>query len=79
MQPGTQPPAGPLYGMSRNKLQVLKKYLEENLSKGFIWDSSSPAAALVLLVKKAGRGLQFCVNYCGATTTGKREQRSKPF
>ena len=36
MQPGTQPPAGPLYGMSRDELQVLKKYLEENLSKGFI-------------------------------------------
>ena len=35
MQPGTQPLAGPLYGMSRDELQVLKKYLEENLSKGF--------------------------------------------
>ena len=41
MQPGTQPPAGPLCGMSRDELQVLKKYLEENLSKGFIWASSS--------------------------------------
>ena len=51
MQPGTQPPAGPLYDMSRDELQVLKKYLEENLSKGFIWASSSPAAAPVLFVK----------------------------
>ena len=57
MQPGTQPPAGPLYGMSRDKLQVLKKYLEENLSKGFIWASSSPATAPVLFFKKPGRGL----------------------
>ena len=36
MQSGTQPPAGPLYGMSRDELQVLKKYLKDNLSKGFI-------------------------------------------
>ena len=65
MQPGTQPPAEPLYGMSRNELQVLKKYLEENLSKGFIPASSSPAAAPVLFVKKPGGGLWFCVNYRG--------------
>ena len=52
MQPGTQPPAGPLYGMSRDELEVLKNYLEDNLSKGYIWASSSLAAALVLFVKK---------------------------
>ena len=50
--------------MSRNELQVLKKYLKKNLSKGFIWASSSPAAAAVPFVKKPGRSLWFCVNYC---------------
>ena len=65
MQPGTQPPARPLHGMSRDELQVLKKYLEENMSKGFIWVSSSPAAAPALFVKKPGGGLWFCVDYCG--------------
>ena len=63
IQPGTQLPAGPLYGMSRDELQVLKKFLEENLSKGFIWASFSPAAAPVLFVKKPGGGLWFCVDY----------------
>ena len=53
MQPGTQPPAGPLYGMSRDKLQVLKKYLEDNLSKGFIWASSPDAAAHVLFLSRS--------------------------
>ena len=57
MQPGTQPPAGPLYGMSRDELQVLKKYLEDNLSKRFIWASFLTAAAPVLFVKKPGGGL----------------------
>ena len=65
MQPGTQPPAGPLYGMTRNELQVLKKYLERNLSKGFIWASFSPAAAPVVFVKKPGGCLWFCVEYRG--------------
>ena len=65
MQPGTQPPAGPLYGISRDELQVLKKYLEKNLSKGSIWASSLPAAAPVLFVKKPGGGLWFCVDYRG--------------
>ena len=51
MQPGTQPPAGPLYGISRNELQVFKKYLKKNLSKEFIWVSLSLAAALVLFIK----------------------------
>ena len=59
MQPGTQPQVGPLYGMSRNELQVLKKYLKDNLSKVFIWALLSPAAALVLFVKKLGDSLQF--------------------
>ena len=51
--------------MSRDELQVLKKYLEKNLSKGFIWASSSPAATLVLFVKKPDGGLWFCVDYHG--------------
>ena len=57
MQPGTQSLAGPLYGMNKDEFQVLKKYLEENLSKGFIWASSLPAAAPDLFVKKPGEGL----------------------
>ena len=63
MEPGTQAPSGPLYSMSREELEVLKKYLTENLNKGFIQASSSPAAAPVLFVKKPGDGLCFCVDY----------------
>ena len=65
MQPGTQLPARPLHGMSRDELEVLKKYLEDNLSKGYIWAFSSLAAAPVLFVKKPGGSLQFCVDYRG--------------
>ena len=63
MEPGTQAPSGPLYGMSREELEVLKKYLTENLNKGFIRALSPPAATSVLFVKKPGGGLHFCVDY----------------
>jgi hypothetical protein len=60
---GKTPPFGPLYPMSREELIALKKWLEENLKKGFIQPSSSPAASPVLFVKKPGGGLRFCVDY----------------
>ncbi|KAG0160247.1 hypothetical protein PDIDSM_7774 [Penicillium digitatum] len=56
-------PFGPLYPMSRNELEVLKDWIEDNLRKGFIRPSSSPAASPVLFVKKPGGGLRFCVDY----------------
>ena len=36
MQSGTQSQAEPLYCISRDELQVFKKYLEDNLSEWFI-------------------------------------------
>jgi predicted aspartyl protease len=63
LQEGKIPPFGPLYPMSRDELKVLKEWLEENLKKGFIRPSSSPAASPVLFVKKPGGGLRFCVDY----------------
>jgi hypothetical protein len=43
--------------MSLNKLKVLKKYLDKNLLKGFIYASSLPIALLVIFVKKPRGGL----------------------
>jgi hypothetical protein len=65
LQPGTVPPHGPLYNMSENELLVLRKFLQENLDKGFIRASTSPAASPVLFAKKPGGGLRFCVDYRG--------------
>lgn len=63
LKPGTIPPYGPLYNMSPDELLVLREYLKEQLDKGFIRASSSPAAAPVLFAKKPGGGLRFCVDY----------------
>ena len=63
LKPGMSPPAGPLYSMSQDELRVLQKFLNKNLTKGFIRASSSPAAAPVLFAKKPGGGLCFCMDY----------------
>ncbi|SLM41067.1 reverse transcriptase domain protein [Lasallia pustulata] len=63
--PDTTPPSECLYGMSRDEQEELRKYLKENLEKGFIRASQSPAASPVLFVKKPGGGLRFCVDYRG--------------
>ncbi len=49
--------------MSQDKLLMLKKYLKENLIKGFIWVSSSSATTSILFVRKSKIELHLCVNY----------------
>ena len=56
------------YLISKNKLLVVKKYINEYLDKGFIYSSIFLAAAPILLTKKLGGGIQFCVNYRGLNT-----------
>ncbi|KJZ68945.1 hypothetical protein HIM_11661 [Hirsutella minnesotensis 3608] len=73
-----EPPWGPLYGMPREELIVLRKTLTELLHKGFIRASSSPASAPVLVVRKPGGGLRFCVDYQGLNTIAKRDRFPLP-
>ena len=53
------------YLISKNKLLVIKKYINKHFNKGVIYPSISLAAAPILLTKKLGGGIQFCVNYKG--------------
>jgi transposase InsO family protein len=53
----------PLYRMSAEELEVVKKYLVDNLDKGFIEPSQAPFAAPVLFVKKPDGSLRFCIDY----------------
>ena len=43
--------------MSKDKLLVIKKYIDKHLNKGFIHPSISPVAAPILLIKKPGGGI----------------------
>ena len=53
------------YLISKNKLLIVKKYINKHFNKGFIYFSISLAAAPIFLTKKPGGGIQFCINYKG--------------
>lgn len=65
LQEGTEPPFEPLYGMSREDPIVLQEYEKNNLEKGWIWPSSSPASSPFFFVKEADGTLRLCVDYRG--------------
>ena len=65
LQPGKEPPYGPIYPLSPRELAALKEFLEENLAKGFIRESKSPAGAPILFAPKKDGGLRFYVDYRG--------------
>ena len=46
-----------LYPISKDKLLVVKKYINKHLNKGFICLSISLAAAPIFLTKKPGGGI----------------------
>jgi len=63
LEPGTKPTFGPIYALSEKELEVLRKYLDENLKKGFIRKSESPAGYPILFVEKKDKSLRLCVDY----------------
>ncbi|SDA02660.1 BZ3500_MvSof-1268-A1-R1_Chr7-2g09543 [Microbotryum saponariae] len=65
IEDGKQPPFGPLYPLSEKELQALSTWIDENLSKGFIRPSTSPAGAPILFVCKKDGSLRLCVDYRG--------------
>jgi RNase H-like domain found in reverse transcriptase/Reverse transcriptase (RNA-dependent DNA polymerase)/Integrase zinc binding domain/Chromo (CHRromatin Organisation MOdifier) domain/Integrase core domain len=65
IQEGQEPPYGPLYPLSQAELEVLRRYLQENLDKGFIRPSKSPAGSPILFVPKKDGTLRLCVDYRG--------------
>ncbi|KAJ1600657.1 hypothetical protein NDA14_002380 [Ustilago hordei] len=62
---GGKPPQGPLYLKGPKEMSKLRRYLDENLEKGFIRPSKSPARSPVLFVPKKDGGLRLCVDYRG--------------
>ncbi|KAJ1599434.1 hypothetical protein NDA14_001956 [Ustilago hordei] len=62
---GGKPPQGPLYLKGPKEMSELRRYLDENLEKGFIRPSKSPARSPVLFIPKKDGGLRLCVDYRG--------------
>ncbi|KAL0187127.1 hypothetical protein M9458_018797, partial [Cirrhinus mrigala] len=63
--PGTAPPRGRIFPLSQPESEAMKNYIEEELSKGFIRPSTSPAAAGFFFVKKKDGTLRPCIDYRG--------------
>ena len=43
--------------MSKDKLLVIKKYIDKHLNKGFIYPSIFPVVTPIFLTKKLGGGI----------------------
>ena len=56
------------YLISKDKVLVVKKYINKYLNNGFICLSIFLAAAPILLAKKPGGGIRFYINYKGLNT-----------
>ena len=67
LEDGTHPEQtighSPLYKQSREELEAAREYVIDNLSKGFIGPSAAPYASPILMARKPGGGLRFCVDY----------------
>ncbi len=63
--PGTTPPKGRIFPLSQPESESMKAYIQEELAKGFIRPSTSPASAGFFFVKKKDGGLRPCIDYRG--------------
>lgn len=63
--PGKEPPYNKGRPMSPAELRVVRRWLDDNLSKGFIRESRSRSAAPLLLAAKPGGGVRICQDYRG--------------
>ena len=61
--PGAEIPFGSIYSLSEPELKALKDYLDEDLKKGFIRPSTSPAGAPFFFVEKKDSSLRPCIDY----------------
>ena len=78
LQPGKEPPWGPIYNLSPVELETLREYIDENLANGFIRHSRSPAGAPIFFVKKKNGTLRLVVDYRGLNKVTIRNRYALP-
>ncbi|XDV25876.1 hypothetical protein PO909_029709 [Leuciscus waleckii] len=61
--PDVTPPKGRVFPLSQPETEAMRKYIEEELAKGFIRPSMSPASAGFFFVQKKDGGLRPCIDY----------------
>ena len=79
LQPGKEPPWGPIYNLSPIELETLREYInDENLANGFIQHSRSPAGAPIFFVTKKNETLRLVVDYQGLNKVTIRNRYALP-
>jgi hypothetical protein len=78
LQPGKEPLYRPMYPLSPRELIALKKFLEENLAKGFIQEFKSPASTPILFALKKDGSLRLYVDYQGLNAVTVKNRYSLP-
>jgi hypothetical protein len=68
----------PLWKQGVEELEAAKKYLEENLNKGFIVPSASPFASPILMARMPSGKLRFCVDYRKLNMISKKDRYPLP-
>ncbi len=63
LHPNSHPPRGRVFPLSQPESEAMRSYIEEELAKGFIRPSTSPASAGFFFVKKKDGGLRPCIDY----------------
>jgi len=63
LQEGKQPTKERIYHLSEAELKVLREYITENLKKGFIRRSESPAGYPIMFVPKKDGKLRPCIDF----------------
>lgn len=68
----------PLYKQTAEELEFTKSYILDNLHKGFIEPGTAPFASPILMAKKPGGGLRFCVDYRKLNAITKKDRYPLP-
>jgi len=78
LEKDSHPLVGTIYSLSKFEQETLKKFIDKNLTNGFICSTSLPHGAPVLFVKKKDGSLRLCVDFCGLNRITKKDQYPLP-
>ena len=78
LEEGASPPLGTVYSLSKTELEVLRTFIDEHLSYGFIRQSTSAHGAPVLFIRKKDGSLCLCIDYRGLNRISKKDRYPLP-
>ena len=76
LEKDSHPLVGTIYSLSKFEQEILKEFIDENLTNGFIRSTLSPHGVPVLFIKKKNRSLQLCVDFRRLNRITKKDRYS---